>query len=68
MTFVEYVQRVRIRKAERLLKKRMIQGKIALDVGFGSRELFHHRVWEAVSYHTAEIQKRSGYLKTGQYT
>ena len=64
MTFVEYVQRVRLQKAERLLRETDDPvGKIALDVGFGSGNYFTTEFGKL--YHTTpqKYRKRSGYLK-----
>ena len=59
MTFVEYVQRVRFRKAERLLKETDDPvGKIALDVGFGSGNYFTTEFGKL--YHTTPQKYRKG--------
>ena len=59
MTFVEYVQRVRLQKAERLLRETDDPvGKIALDVGFGSGNYFTTEFGKL--YHTTPKKYRKG--------
>ena len=59
MTFVEYVQRVRLQKAERLLRETDDPvGKIALDVGFGSGNYFTTEFGKL--YHTTPQKYRKG--------
>lgn len=59
MTFVEYVQRVRLQKAERLLVETDEPvGKIALDVGFGSGNYFTTEFGKY--YHTTPQKYRKG--------
>ena len=57
--FVEYVQRVRLQKAERLLRETDDPvGKIALDVGFGSGNYFTTEFGKL--YHTTPQKYRKG--------
>ena len=59
MTFVEYVQRVRLQKASRLLLETDDPvGKIALDVGFGSANYFTTEFGKY--YHTTPQKYRKG--------
>lgn len=60
MTFVEYVQRLRMQKAERLLIETDEPiGKIALDVGFGSGNYFATEFGKL--YHTTPQKYRKGH-------
>ena len=60
--FVEYVQRVRLQKAERLLRETDDPvGKIALDVGFGSGNYFTTEFGKL--YHTTPQKYRKGKKK-----
>ena len=59
MTFVEYVQRVRLQRAGRLLLETDdAVGKIAMDVGFGS--LSHFTTAFGKYYHTTPQKFRKG--------
>ncbi len=69
MTFVEYVQRVRLQKAERLLMETDDPvGKIALDVGFGSGNYFTTEFGKYYHVTPQKYRKGQDIRENGQYS
>lgn len=68
MTFVEYLQRVRLRKAEQLLTQTDEPvGKIALDVGYGSGNYFTTEFGKYYGVTPQKYRKGQNIEKNGQY-